>query len=184
MSALIGLALNVFPDLAKFLFNKNVPKIDDRIVEVIRNVVGSDDPAKVAAILADPKVATDLRVKLAEIYAEASAKERQVELETIKAELADTKDARGTLATLAGQGSIFAWGPVIVSGIVVLGFFVMLLVLIGFPASLTAADEQIKQIVNISVGALTAGFATVISFWLGSSQGSRDKDGRGARPRP
>jgi hypothetical protein len=32
------------------------------------------------------------------------------------------------------------------------------------------------QIINITVGALAAGFATVISFWLGSSQGSRAKD--------
>jgi hypothetical protein len=32
------------------------------------------------------------------------------------------------------------------------------------------------QIINIAVGALTAGFATVVSFWLGSSSGSRSKD--------
>ena len=32
------------------------------------------------------------------------------------------------------------------------------------------------QIINIAVGAVTAAFATVINYWLGSSQGSRDKD--------
>ena len=34
----------------------------------------------------------------------------------------------------------------------------------------------IFQIVNICIGALAASFATVISFWLGSSEGSRIKD--------
>ena len=37
-------------------------------------------------------------------------------------------------------------------------------------------NNFIVQIINIAVGALTAAFATVVNFWLGSSAGSRKKD--------
>jgi hypothetical protein len=36
------------------------------------------------------------------------------------------------------------------------------------------------QIINIVIGALVAAFATVVNFWLGSSQGSRTKDQQSA----
>lgn len=36
-------------------------------------------------------------------------------------------------------------------------------------------DPTVVQIINIAIGALAAAFATVVSFWLGSSQGSRIK---------
>jgi hypothetical protein len=66
-----------------------------------------------------------------------------------------------------------AWGAPVVSIIVSLGFFGTLVLLITRGIS---ASEQVAQIINITVGALAAAFATVISFWLGSSQGSRVKD--------
>ena len=34
-------------------------------------------------------------------------------------------------------------------------------------------NQTAFQLINITIGALTAAFATVVSFWLGSSQGSR-----------
>jgi hypothetical protein len=37
-------------------------------------------------------------------------------------------------------------------------------------------DATVAQIINISVGTLATAFATVVNFWLGSSQGSRSKD--------
>ncbi|HEX5865088.1 MAG TPA: glycosyl hydrolase 108 family protein [Casimicrobiaceae bacterium] len=54
-----------------------------------------------------------------------------------------------------------------------LGFFgiLILLITIGMPTG-----DNVAQIINITVGALAAAFATVVSFWLGSSQGSRAKD--------
>ncbi len=38
------------------------------------------------------------------------------------------------------------------------------------------SSDAVMQIINISVGALAAAFATVMSFWLGSSQSSQNKD--------
>jgi Glycosyl hydrolase 108/Predicted Peptidoglycan domain len=37
-------------------------------------------------------------------------------------------------------------------------------------------NDFVVQIINIVVGALTAAFATVVNFWLGSSAGSQKKD--------
>lgn len=62
---------------------------------------------------------------------------------------------------------------------VTIGFFGMLTVLLfnGLPHDQNQApDSTVVQIINITVGALAAAFATVVSFWLGSSQGSRIKD--------
>jgi hypothetical protein len=61
--------------------------------------------------------------------------------------------------------------------VVTLGFFAILALLMVFGQSITArAGETVTQILTISVGTLATGFATVVNFWLGSSQGSRSKD--------
>jgi predicted outer membrane lipoprotein len=58
---------------------------------------------------------------------------------------------------------------------VTIGFFGILTILVLGLGNMKDND-QVVQIVNITVGALAAAFATVVSFWLGSSQGSRQKD--------
>ncbi len=80
------------------------------------------------------------------------------------------------LRTLLKEENALAWGPVIISALVVIGFFSILgyLMVAGFTGA--TADPVIAQMINIAVGALTAGFATVLSFWLGSSDSSRRKD--------
>ena len=104
---------------------------------------------------------------------DADAKKREAQLEQIRAEIEDTKGARSTFAQLALANSPMAWGAPVVSVLVTVGFFGILLILVlrGM-----AQGEQVAQIINITVGALAAAFATVVSFWLGSSQGSRQKD--------
>jgi Glycosyl hydrolase 108 len=86
----------------------------------------------------------------------------------------DTKDARSSFSALALANNPMAWGAPVVSSIVTLGFFGILILLIT--RGMSGEDQQVVQIINITVGALAAGFATVVSFWLGSSQGSRAKD--------
>ncbi len=72
----------------------------------------------------------------------------------------------------------------VVSYLVIVGFFAFLFVLVWVythPIGNASQDANkdtsfIIQIINISVGALAAAFATVVNFWLGSSAGSRVKD--------
>ncbi|MBR0692937.1 glycosyl hydrolase 108 family protein [Bradyrhizobium lablabi] len=104
---------------------------------------------------------------------EQDAKKREAQLEQFRVQIEDTKSARSTFSALALANSPMAWGAPMVSLVVTLGFFGILIVLLTRGI---APGDQVAQIVNITVGALAAAFATVVSFWLGSSQGSRAKD--------
>ena len=92
--------------------------------------------------------------------------------------LANTQSARSGLQALATTNSTIAWTAPTISYLVIGGFFAFLFVLVwlywGKPAD--NQNNFIVQIINIAVGALTAAFATVVNFWLGSSAGSRKKD--------
>jgi peptidoglycan hydrolase-like protein with peptidoglycan-binding domain len=104
---------------------------------------------------------------------EQETKKREAQLEQFRAEIEDTKSARGTFSALALANNPMAWGAPTVSVIVTIGFFGILILLLTVGIR---GGPQVEQIVNITVGALAAAFATVVSFWLGSSQGSRAKD--------
>jgi lysozyme family protein/peptidoglycan hydrolase-like protein with peptidoglycan-binding domain len=105
---------------------------------------------------------------------EQEAKRREAQLAELRADMADTKDARSSFSALALANNPMAWGAPLVSFIVTLGFFgILVLLIMGF---MKQADQLVAQIINITIGALAAAFATVVSFWLGSSQGSRSKD--------
>jgi hypothetical protein len=111
---------------------------------------------------------------------EADAKKHEADLQALRVEFEDTKDARASLRALAGEkGWIAATAPILSYG-VTLGFFIVLLILLrgGVPKT---GDGNALQIINIVVGALVAAFATVVNFWLGSSQGSRQKDAASER---
>lgn len=203
MSPLIGIAVNMLPELAKRLSKGAKPETQDLVVSIVKDVLNTDDPEEAALRAADPQLSGELRIRLAEIEAEAietekqaEAHARQVEMEKLRMELeaaaqerkddlaeletrlGDKQDARSTMVDLQKSGSALAWGPVAVSLVVVLGFFATLLYLIVLlrDPNPDPTDSQVVQIVNIAVGALTAGFATVVSFWLGSSNGSQKKD--------
>ena len=77
------------------------------------------------------------------------------------------------MVDLVKSGSAIAWGAPLVSAIVTAGFFIFLIVLIHTDLR---DNPTVANVINITVGALAAAFATVVNFWLGSSQGSRDKD--------
>lgn len=190
---LVSLAVSVLPNLAKRVADNVLPGVEQKVTNVVKEVLGTDDIQVAEDKLQDPKVAAELRVRLAEIEVEADkveaekeAQRRAAELEAMKLELerfrteiADTQSARATMVDLEKSDSPLQWAPAVVSTVVVVGFFFTLvgfIVLLRFPPPNDVDNGAIIQIVNIAVGALTAGFATVISFWLGSSQGSREKD--------
>ena len=60
-----------------------------------------------------------------------------------------------------------------------LGFFIIFYYLMIFGVPIGKDGKPIDgtyQLINLTLGALVAAFTTVVSFWLGSSQGSRLKD--------
>jgi len=103
------------------------------------------------------------------------AKQRAAQLAQFRAEVADTQSARATFRALALANNPMSWGAPLVSILVTTGFFGILTILVLGLGDMKD-NPNVVQIVNITVGALAAAFATVVSFWLGSSQGSRAKD--------
>lgn len=94
------------------------------------------------------------------------------EVEKFKAQLADVQDARATGVKLVQAGSNIAWGPVVISILVTLGFIgcVMGLMFVKVDFSQTSGQAYL-----ILTGVLSQSFAQVTGYWLGSSAGSNDK---------
>lgn len=206
MSPLIAIAVNLLPDLAKRLTKGSQPETQGLVEAILQEVLGTDDPIVAERRSKDAQVAGKLRIRLAEVenlaarqdhdaeqnarqmqldtlrtQMEGDASKRDADMKILQTRLKDQQNARGTFLDLSKGDSPFAWGPVVVSVVVTVGFFATLITLItlirgGLGTSANPADQMVLQIVNIAVGALTAGFATVVSFWLGSSDGSRRKD--------
>lgn len=122
--------------------------------EAVKGAIDTGDPAIIQAKLS-----------------EAESK-MQAEVEKHKADLLDTQDARQTNLELYKAGSLIAWGPVIISTLVTVGFigcvFTLMLVKINF-------SESSGQAFLILTGVLSQAFAQVTGYWLGSSAGSVDK---------
>lgn len=102
-------------------------------------------------------------------------KQRQTDAEELKGRFADVSGARSSFLELATARAPMAWGAPIVSVVVTTGFFVILVVMFS-KRDWPAAEAPAFQLLNIALGALVAAFTTVVTFWLGSSIGSRNKD--------
>jgi uncharacterized PurR-regulated membrane protein YhhQ (DUF165 family) len=63
-------------------------------------------------------------------------------------------------------------GPVIISVIVVTGFFAILVLWLVTKASSVPPSEGL----SIMLGAMASAFTTVVGYWMGSSAGSKNKD--------
>ena len=181
MLPLIPLAISLVPELIRLIAGDKAGTVATTVANVVSEVTGTADPAEAQAKLAqDPAIIANLRIRLAEIALEAQKvqnaeadQQRQAELATMQAAIQDTTDARARMVDLVKAGSPISYAPAIVSVVVTAGFFLFLIIMLVINKQL---DNVTAQIINIAVGALTAGFATVINFWLGSSKGSRDKD--------
>lgn len=176
MLPLIPLALQLAPTLASWLFGPKGGDAAKAVTGAIQQVTGSADPAEAELALSkNPELAVQLKIELAKIEAQAAADQRAADQAAIAAQLADVASARGQTVALAQAKSPMQWAAGVVSLVVTVGFFmVMWLLLTGRTAGMTAQQETAATLL---LGTLTTGFGAVIQFWLGSSLGSRSKDG-------
>lgn len=187
---LIALAATLLPEIVRLVAGDGAGKVTQAVGDAVRSATGTDDPVQAQKVIAqDPQAAADLRARLAEIAvaqersrldAEATKraadldKRRQADLAELDKRLADVQGARGTMLRLSASKDPMRWGAPVVSVVVTLMFALSLLVF-TLP-SLFTIQSGTEQMVNIVLGALVAAFTAVINFWIGSSQGSRDKD--------
>ncbi|MBU8876074.1 hypothetical protein KQ910_20040 [Reyranella sp. MMS21-HV4-11] len=96
----------------------------------------------------------------------------------VRLALEQTASARSLQMDLVKAGNPLQWAPAAVSIIVTLLFAGALLLMLFYepPPLPQGQTDRFKELINICIGALVAGFSTVISYWLGSSLGSREKD--------
>ena len=179
MNPLIGIAMGLAPDIIKLIAGDKTGQLADQVGKIVSDTVGTTNAGDAQTKLAaDPAAEAALRQKLAELAIEATKAQNADASQRAQDALANTQSARSGLQALATTNSTIAWTAPTISYLVIGGFFVFLFVLVwlywGKPAD--NQNNFIVQIINIAVGALTAAFATVVNFWLGSSAGSRKKD--------
>ena len=130
--------------------------------------LGIDDPAGVTPEAVQTRIEADPAGAAAKLKPVEDA--NQAAVEELRSRLADVADARAATADLAKAGSAIAWGAPVVSVVAVAGFvLVACLILFGHGAE-SPGGQQI-------LGAMTVGWTTVLTYWLGSSKGSADKTG-------
>ncbi len=148
------------------------------------------------------KDALDAEIALHKAKLDAANATREAELRQREIDLRETQGARQMMIDI--KDGYVRRTPMVLSYIVTAGFFLVLILFVVMKNSIestrvapisdeirallpTMRPDQIAalvmprsdfviQIINICVGALAAAFATVMSFWLGSSQSSRNKD--------
>lgn len=185
MFPLIGLAIQYVPELIHLIAGDKAGNVASAVTQAVTAVTQTSDPAAAAQMLqGNSAAAADLRTRLAQIAVDAQKaqneeadKRRQDELASMQANIGNTENARGNMLALAQAHSSAAWGAPVVSVVVTLGFFFSIALLIFRNNTFTNTNgDFVGQIINISFGTLATAFATVINFWLGSSQGSKTKD--------
>jgi lysozyme family protein len=179
MNPLIGIAAGLVPDIIKLIAGDRTGQLADQFGKAVADAAGTTNAGDAQTKLAaNPAAEAALRQKLAELALDATKAQNADAGQRAQEALSNTQSARSGLQALATTNSTIAWTAPTISYLVIFGFFAFLFVLVWLYWGKTADNQNnfIVQIINIAVGALTAAFATVVNFWLGSSAGSRKKD--------
>lgn len=177
MGALIPLALSLAPEIGRWLFGGKAAATTAAVAKAVQAATGTTDADAAAAVVArDPQAAAQLRLKLAQLAADAAQQERQAELEDMTARLKDTADARAQTVALANAKSVIAFGAPAVSVVVLATFGVVMT--LALTRTMPPGSETI---LNMLLGTLAAMATSVVSYWVGSSAGSARKDERLAK---
>ncbi|MEN0074954.1 MAG: glycosyl hydrolase 108 family protein [Paracraurococcus sp.] len=178
---LIALAATVLPELVRLVAGDRAGTVATAVEQAVQAATGTADPVDAKRRLdEDPAAAAALRTRLAEIAVEqerlqleAAEKRRAADLAELQTRIADTQGARAAMLQLSGNRDPMRWGAPVVSVTVTLMFVLALFI---FTSSESFIAQGNREMVNIILGALVAAFTAVINFWIGSSQGSREKD--------
>jgi len=137
----------------------------DPTPEAVAAEVARSEPARieqaVQAIKDDPEKMATLKVIMEE------------ETKQLQSRVADVQDARKSQLAFQDRGSMIAWAPVIVSAMIFAIWGGLLYAIMARP--LPFSDAQ-WQIVNIAFGTASGLAVQVANYWLGSSNGSKNKD--------
>lgn len=145
-------------------------------ISLVTNAMGIPSNSSVQDIAEKIRDSPEVIIKLRELEFKYQQYLLSLKLQMDQAENADRADARARelgMVKTTGKRDWFVPG---LGGFVVLGFTLVLCFMVFRPQQ-RDRDESTSAIINILVGALTAGYSTVLSYYFGSSRGSKNKDG-------
>jgi hypothetical protein len=155
---MLNIILAALPTLGSLVSGGKADAVISAGTKIAKEVFGTTDEVSIAkAIETNPALAEQFKAKL------------EAETATLAAQLADVQDARATTVRLAESGSAISWGAPVISVIVVIGY-------LGLVFALLFKTIPDNQVTLVLFGGLSAAFAQVINYWLGSSAGSANKD--------
>jgi len=103
--------------------------------------------------------------ELKKIDSEFKVKMRELDIDVFALEIKDLDSARGLF-------KVNIWPQIVLSAIFITGYFAILYMLFSGGV---AISESMRDVVNILLGVLTAAVPQILSFWFGSSLGSKEK---------
>lgn len=142
---------------------------------LIANLLGTDTDADAVAkaIQSDPSIAVkikEIELQAQQLHYDAIDKERQAQLDELKAYIGDVQSARERQAEhekATGKSDINLY---ILSWVTIIGFYCLMCLLL-----FKSLPDGSKEIAYILLGALTANTNSVYQYFFGSSKGSADK---------
>ncbi len=172
-------ALGVGEWLTKHVLGSAGDEVAAAVVKVAGEVAGGvsageGDPLDAKVKLLNQEEATALRVRLAEIAAQAAAAAQAAETDRFKAILADGQSARAMQTSAMASGSMLAWAPALVSLFIMSAFTLLTVAVFVIKPEHDLTDFQ-KNLMLMLAGGLLAAFSDVRQFWLGSSHSSLQK---------
>jgi preprotein translocase subunit YajC len=182
LALLIPIIATLAPQLIAHIFGSKAADVAKDVTSVVSAVVPGVDVTTASGVAAvveairDPSKAADLASSLAEIARQRDAESnreadahRQADLDSLRAGLADVVSARSQTLGYVQAKSALAWGAPIMSAIILVAFSVMLYVVL-------TTNAQQSQMATVLLGTLSTMTGVVVQFWLGSSQGSVQKN--------
>lgn len=160
--ALVPLVLQVLPKLAPLFGTPLTGGILDEAGQVAKEIFGTTDAAQIQLqVEQDKNQLEEFRIRM-----EAATKEEQAFFQ-------DVQSARAQTMALAQVRSPIAYGAPIMSGVVTIGFIVVLTLFVSYALQLDAYQQSV---VTILIGYLGAAFQQAVNYWLGTTRQSREKD--------
>ena len=159
---LISLAVQYAPQVIGMLAGSHAAQVTDKVVSAVHDVVGTTDPAAAQAKLAaDPALGQALAARLA------------AEVDQVKAEMADTADARQMGVSLIEQHHWTANMPAITVLLVFAIHTAITAAIFFIPGDIT---DRMFQLLTGAYGTSSTAFGIALSYYLGSSRSSVQKD--------
>jgi GH24 family phage-related lysozyme (muramidase) len=174
MAALDHLASIGVPLLASVLGGP--PGLAVGAISLVTKALGMSDNSSVDDIVKKTQVDPDTVVKLRGLEVSYQQYLASVRLQMDQAEYADRANARSREVDITKVTGKKDWYPSVLGSIVVLGFTLIICALIYYPPDKSNKKQDYTSLINVLVGALAAGYSTVLGYYFGSSSGSRSKD--------